>query len=80
MGQLGLHKKPVGLLNTDGFYDQLLLLADNMVNKGFLRPTNRDMLLVDADIERLLDKMHQYEPPLVGKWVAKNKETLKDKL
>lgn len=79
-GQLGLHKKPVGLLNTDGFYDQLLLLADNMVSKGFLKPINRDMLLVDADIERLLDKMHQYEPPLVGKWVAKNRETLKDKL
>lgn len=79
-GQLGLHKKPVGILNTDGFYDDLLKFADHMVNKGFLKQANRDMLLQDSDIDTLLHKMELYEPPLVGKWVRKDKEGLKDKM
>lgn len=79
-GQLGLHKKPVGILNTDGFYDELLALSDKMVARGFLKQGNRDMLLVDADIDRLLEKMHQYEAPLTGKWIGRKEDQLRDKL
>ena len=59
--QLGLHRKPVALLNVDGFYDALLALVDTMVDRGFLRKENREMLLVSDNIEDLLDKMRKYE-------------------
>ncbi len=67
--QLGLHRKPVALLNVDGFYDALLALVDTMVDRGFLRKENREMLLVSDNIEDLLDKMRKYEAPSVGKWL-----------
>lgn len=67
--QLGLHRKPVALLNVDGFYDALLALVDTMVDRGFLRKENREMLLVSDNIEDLLDKMREYEAPSVGKWL-----------
>lgn len=69
-GQLGLHKKPVGILNIGGFYDSLNLLTNTMVDFGFLKPANRDMLLVDDSIEDLLDRMEQYKAPEVGKWLT----------
>ena len=47
MEQLGLHQKPVALLNIGGFYAGLLALADTMVNSGMLRPANRAMMLVN---------------------------------
>ncbi|WP_165043152.1 TIGR00730 family Rossman fold protein [Dysgonomonas sp. ZJ709] len=66
--QLALHKKPIGLLNIDGFYDSLIALSDTMIKKGFLKDEYRELLLVDNDIERLLDKMEAYKPPLNDKW------------
>ncbi len=69
-GQLGLHKKPVGILNIGGFYDSLNLLTNTMVDFGFLKPANRDVLLVDDNIEDLLDRMEQYKAPEVGKWLT----------
>lgn len=69
--QLGLHKKPVALLNIDGFYNELMAMLQTMVHKGFLKEANHNMLLVSADIEELLDKMANYKPPLVGKWIDK---------
>jgi len=72
-GQLGLHKKPVGLLNVDGFYDPLITLANSMVDRGFLKETYRQMLLVSDDIEDLLDLMSKYVAPAVGKWIEKDK-------
>lgn len=69
--QLGLHKKPIGVLNIDGFYDDLINLVQNMVNKGFLKQINRDMLLISDNIEDLLEKMRNYQAPTVGKWISK---------
>ena len=68
-GQLGLHDKPVGVLNTHGFYDPILNAIDRMVEEGFLRELNRDMLLVNHHMEELVDAMHQYHPPRVRKWI-----------
>lgn len=73
-GQLGLHKKPVAILNINGFYDGLITLIDNMVTQGFLKQFNRDMLLVDDNIEKLLIKMEHYTPPPANKWI-RNIET-----
>ncbi len=67
--QLGLHHKPIGLLNTNGFYDALLTMLDEMVKRGFLKQENRDLLLVDSDLERLLDGMEQYEPDFTSKFL-----------
>ncbi len=55
--QLRIHDKPVGLLNTSGYYDELIALFDKMVREGFVTPRNR-MLVRDADlIDDLLDSM-----------------------
>jgi len=70
--QLGLHKKPVAILNINGFYDELLALVQTMVNKGFLKKANQEMLLVSDNINDLLDKMKNYNAPTTGKWITKS--------
>ncbi|MBD2751918.1 LOG family protein [Spirosoma validum] len=72
-GQLGLHKKPIALLNINGYYDGLLTLADTMVANGLLKQVNRDMMLISNTIEDLLQQMHSYTPPTVGKWLTPEK-------
>ena len=67
--QLGLHQKPIGLLNINGFYDNLISMMKTMVDKGLLKPQNHDLLIVDDNIESLLDKMVQFKPRLVPKWL-----------
>ncbi len=69
--QLGLHQKPIGILNIAGFYDDLIQLVQTMVDKGFLKQVNRDMLLISGSIDELLDKMGNYQAPTVGKWISK---------
>ncbi|MBZ4043799.1 LOG family protein [Flavobacterium hibisci] len=69
--QLGLHKKPIAILNINGFYDSLIQLTENMVSKGLLKDVNQQMLLVSDDIGDLLDKMKNYKAPTVGKWIEK---------
>ena len=67
--QLGLHSKPIGLLNTNGFYDDLIKLIENMVKKGFVSIENYNLLLVDCEIENLLQKMRSFEEPEIPKWL-----------
>ena len=67
--QLGLHSKPVGLLNTNHFYDDLLQLLETMVRKGFLSMENYELLLVSDSIEKLLEKMEQFKSPKLPKWL-----------
>lgn len=67
--QLGLHQKPIGLLNINGFYDDLLELLENMVRKGFLKMSNYEMLLVDDNLEGLFKKLVEYKPEPVPKWL-----------
>jgi uncharacterized protein (TIGR00730 family) len=55
--QLGLHKKPIAILNINGFYDELLALVNTMVEKGFLKEVNKNMLLTSDNINDLLDQM-----------------------
>lgn len=69
--QLGLHKKPIAILNIDGFYDDLIKLVQTMVDKGFLKQINQEMLLVSDSIDELLEKMKNYQAPAVGKWISK---------
>ena len=68
--QLGLHNKPIGLLNVNHFYDDLLQFLENMVRKGFLKMENYELLLVSDSIETLLEKMEQFKAPQIPKWLS----------
>ncbi len=68
--QLGLHAKPIGLLNVAGFFDPLLAWVDHCVSEGFLRPEHREMLLVSADSEGLLEMLLRRKPTIqTPKWI-----------
>lgn len=69
-GQLGLHNKPIGILNTGGFYDDLISCVDNMVRKNLLRVSNREMLIVSNDIRQLYKRMQEYDVPARPKWIG----------
>jgi uncharacterized protein (TIGR00730 family) len=56
--QLRIHHKPVGLLNADAYYDELLALFDKMVARGFVSPVNRALVHSAATIDALLEAMH----------------------
>ena len=63
LGQLHIEQKPIGLLNVNGFFDAVLLQLDKMVAEGFLKQTNRDMLLVGTSVNDLMQKMNNYKAP-----------------
>lgn len=67
-GQLRFHDKPCGLLNVEGYFDDLLRFLDNARKEGFVRPANRRMLLDDSSVHGLLEQFEAYEPPTVEKW------------
>lgn len=67
--QLGLHQKPIGLLNINGFYNDLLALLETMVKRGFLKMENYELLLVDTTVEGLISKMEDFKAPSVPKWL-----------
>jgi uncharacterized protein (TIGR00730 family) len=60
--QLGYHGKPVGLLNTGGFYDQLIAFNAHMADVGFVRSQHRSILIADDNLDHLLARMARYEP------------------
>jgi uncharacterized protein (TIGR00730 family) len=70
-GQLGLHQKPIALLNINGFYNELLSFLQTMVDKGFLKEVNQKMLIAGNSIDEVLEKMHSYQAPTVSKWITK---------
>jgi uncharacterized protein (TIGR00730 family) len=69
--QLGFHDKPCGILNVANYYDGLLALCDNAVTEGFLRPVHRQLILDDSDAISLLNKMTDFQPQPLEKWVGK---------
>jgi hypothetical protein len=68
--QLGIHDKPVGFLDVDGFYAPLLTFLDHGVGAGFVRAPHRAMAIVDGDGASLLQRMSEYQPPKVTKWIT----------
>ena len=67
--QLGYHAKPCALLDTAGYWTGLAAFLDHQVQEGFVRAPHREMLLIDDDPARLLDRMEAYVPPVVTKWI-----------
>ncbi len=74
--QLGYHRKPVGLLNVDGFFDHLVQFIDHSRDERFLRDLHRDSLCVDADLGTLIEKLRVMEAPDAGKWLDQAKFNL----
>jgi len=68
--QLGLHAKPCGLINVEGYFEPLLSFLDSAVSRGFIKPEHRRMLLVSSDAAGLLNQMASYRAPKVEKWVG----------
>ena len=68
--QLGIHRKPVGLLNVAGYYDGLLAFLEHAVAEGFVRGGYHDMLLVRDKPDTLLDALAAYEPPDLPRWLT----------
>ncbi|KAF8406871.1 hypothetical protein HHK36_005992 [Tetracentron sinense] len=60
--QLGIHNKPVGLLNVEGYYNSLLGLFDNGVKEGFIKPGDRHIVVSAPTAKELIEKMEQYTP------------------
>lgn len=67
--QLHLHTKACALLNIAGYYDSMCAFLRNMVTERFLRQENLDTLLVETDPIALLERLAQYEPVKVDKWI-----------
>ena len=68
-GQLGLHSKPYGLLQVEGFFTPLLDFLDQAVTAGFIRAANREMLVVDDDPSALITRMEAARVPPVPRWL-----------
>jgi hypothetical protein len=69
--QIGVHAKPVGLLNVGGYFDPLLAMLDRAEKEGFVFPEHRKSLLCASDPGALLDAMKNHEPPVeaVKRWM-----------
>ncbi len=71
LGQLGIEQKPVGILNTNGFFDHLIKQLDVMVTEGYLKQSSKEMLIVSDSIEQLILKMSHYRAPELTKVINK---------
>jgi len=60
--QLGYHAKPVGLLNAFGFYDHLIAFNHHMAAVGFIRPAHQGIIIAEAELDLLLERMAAHEP------------------
>jgi len=70
--QLGIHRKALGLLNVDGYYDRLLAFLDHVVEEQFLRPEHRADLKVECTPAALISALLAHEPQPVTKWVDRS--------
>ncbi|MDF1518211.1 MAG: TIGR00730 family Rossman fold protein [Lutibacter sp.] len=71
LGQLGIESKPVGILNTNGFFDYLILQLDVMVTEGYLKQSNKEMLIISDSVTDLIDQMFNYKAPEMTKIINK---------
>ena len=69
--QLQLHRNPVGLLNWNGYYDHLIAHIGRMVEEGFLKAVNRQLLIVSPDLDTLLDEMEKAPRDFETKWIER---------
>jgi len=70
--QLGLHAKPLGFLDTNGFYAPLMQFLDRAMRERFIREPHRAIAIIDSSAEELLRRFGTWVPPTVEKWIAKD--------
>jgi uncharacterized protein (TIGR00730 family) len=70
--QLGLHNKPCGMLNFNGYYDPMLAMFDHAVREGFVSVRHRQMVIAQTDPPALLDAMAAYHGPPTEKWLMRD--------
>lgn len=70
--QLGLHSKPIVILNAFGYYDHLIKQVDKFMEEGFLRPFHRGLLLVATSVDEVFDKLESYQNPNDQAWLDKH--------
>ncbi|AWW27531.1 TIGR00730 family Rossman fold protein [Acetobacterium sp. KB-1] len=76
--QLGIHKKPIGIFNISNFFDSFIAMMQNIVNEGFMNPSNTKLVLVSTDPDELIRQMIHYTPPVLGnKWQQLDPATIK---
>jgi len=68
--QLGLQRKPCGILNIEGYYDHLLRMFDHAVAEEFVKPIHRQMVVSDTSPQSLVKRLLEYRPPIVDKWLG----------
>lgn len=71
LNQLGIEQKPVGILNTNGFFNHLIKQLDVMVSEGYLKQSNKEMLIVSESIQDLISQMFNYKAPEITKVINK---------
>jgi len=71
LNQLGIEQKPVGVLNTNGFFNPLIQQLDIMVKEGYLKESNKEMLIISETVEGLISKMKNYKIPKLTKVINK---------
>ena len=71
-GQLGFHRKPCGLLNVSGYFNQLQHFLGTMVRQGFLRTEPLQMLMAGTSGEELLDRFEKHQSPQLTKWLRRD--------
>ena len=70
--QLGLVRKPIGLLNVDDYWSNLVSMLDHMVETKFLKPENRELLQIESEPQSLLIAMEEFVPTITEKWLNKD--------
>jgi uncharacterized protein (TIGR00730 family) len=70
--QLGLHRKPCGFLDVEGYYRPLLSFLEHGIEARFIRPEHRSVFLVEEDPVEMIDLLAAYRPPSVEKWIDRD--------
>ena len=68
--QLGIHRKPVAILNVSGYYDPLIQLFERAIEEGFIKPRNRQLVVVKQEPDELLETLLTHELPVVKRWIT----------
>lgn len=66
--QLGYHAKPCCLLNVNRYFDPLIAMLDHIIKEGFMRPSYRDMIIVESNVDDLIRSIYSYSPKHEVKW------------
>jgi uncharacterized protein (TIGR00730 family) len=70
--QLGIHDKPCGVLDVDGYFDPLRALLDRATEQHFVRDAHRDIVIIETDASTLLERLARWQPVVIDKWLDRD--------